>query len=100
VLEGKLTVVIAQDKAIESIQAEEVEEVPRKRGHPADVHIWGFDAALEHGLETQRERERELDCGTFVVVVSRSSYVAVNSSTNSLSTNPWKKKLIHPMRTI
>ena len=57
----KRTVVIPKDEPVQAVEAEEVEEVPREGGHPADVHVRCLDSALEHALESKCEREGKLD---------------------------------------
>ena len=59
--ENRRTVFPTEDEPVEPVQAEEVEEVPGERGHPADVHVRCLDPALEHALEAERERKWELD---------------------------------------
>ena len=49
------TVITPKDKAVQPIQAEKVEEIPRQRGHPPDVHVGCFNAALKHRLEPERQ---------------------------------------------
>ncbi len=52
------TVVVAQDNAVQSIQAKEVEEVPRQGGHPSYIHILSLNTSLQHGLKAESQRER------------------------------------------
>ncbi len=62
--EKRHTVFAAEDEPVQAIEPEEIEEVPREGRHPAHVHVGGLDAALQHALEAQGERKRELNCGT------------------------------------
>ncbi len=56
------TVVLAEDEGVDAAQAEDVEEVPRRRRDPRGVQRHQLDAALQHRLEAQRQRERHFGC--------------------------------------
>lgn len=88
-----LTVVTAKDEAIQPVETKEIQEIPRKRGHPADVHVRRLYSPLKHRLEAQRKRERQFYWEQVRFIHSRGRKYA-------LRTKPWKKKLIQPIMTI
>ena len=60
-----LTIVVAEQQTVETVETEEVEKVPGEGRDPAHVHVGSFYSALKHRLETQRQWERKLDCEEF-----------------------------------
>lgn len=51
----------AQDEGKDTLETEQVKEVPRQGRDPGDVHIVSLNATLQHALESDRQRERQLD---------------------------------------
>jgi hypothetical protein len=57
----------------ETVQSEQVQEVPRQSRDVSDVHIRSSDIPLKHCLETVREGERKLDYSAGPPLVIRGS---------------------------
>ena len=55
--EEEPTIFTAKYKRKNGLQAEQVQEIPRKTRHPSDIKITSHNTRLEHGLEANRERE-------------------------------------------
>lgn len=55
-------VVSSQNQGVYAVQTEKIEEVPRQRRNPSNVHVWSVDASLQHCLEADSKWERQTCC--------------------------------------
>lgn len=59
---SELTIVAAENKVVDGLQAKECQEVPRQTGNPSDVQIPSPNTRLKHGLELRCQREGKFHC--------------------------------------
>jgi hypothetical protein len=50
-----------QDESEDTLETEQVKEVPRQGRNPGDIHVVCLNATLQHALEPDRQRERQPD---------------------------------------
>jgi len=55
----------AEDQRKDALKTKEVQKVPGKRRNPGHVHVIGLNAALQHTLESDCQREGQLDYNNF-----------------------------------
>lgn len=48
------TIVAAENQAVDRVESEQVEEVPRQRGDPSHVHVCSVDVGLQKLFEARR----------------------------------------------
>lgn len=56
-----LTMTTAKDERKDALKTKKVQKVPGERRNPGHVHVVGLDSTLQHTLESDRQRERQLN---------------------------------------
>lgn len=56
------TIITAKNESKDGLQTHQVKEVPRKTRNPLHIKVTSHNTGLQHGLETDSEREGQFHC--------------------------------------